>query len=143
MSAVWANVYAHPRLSIFIICETCAHGSPVQHERSWFATDNQESLQLFGPNGGTIIDISSVASTGRAPAMVVYAASKAAVDSVTRVLAAELAPKKIRVNALSPNCQDRLAEVIRKMACSTQQNRESIARWVALKIFVKYSGMLL
>ena len=34
--------------------------------------------------------------------MVVYAATKAAVDSVTRVLAAELAPKKIRVNTVAP-----------------------------------------
>ena len=62
----------------------------------------QESLKLFGPEGGSIINISSVASMGRAPAMVVYAASKAAVDSVTRILAAELAPKKIRVNTVAP-----------------------------------------
>jgi len=66
----------------------------------------RESLQLFGPNGGSVINISSVASTGRAPNMVVYAAAKAAVDSVTRVLAAELAPKKIRVNAVAPGATE-------------------------------------
>ncbi len=66
----------------------------------------RESLNLFGPNGGTIINISSIASTGRAPTMVVYAATKAAVDSVTRVLAAELAPKKIRVNTVAPGATE-------------------------------------
>jgi 3-oxoacyl-[acyl-carrier protein] reductase len=62
----------------------------------------QESLKLFGPGGGSIINISSLASTGRAPKMVVYAATKAALDSVTRILGAELAPKKIRVNTVAP-----------------------------------------
>jgi 3-oxoacyl-[acyl-carrier protein] reductase len=58
----------------------------------------RESLKLFGPDGGTIINIGASAGTGRAPTMAVYAATKAAVDSLTRVLAAELAPRKIRVN---------------------------------------------
>ena len=62
----------------------------------------QESLKFFGPEGGSIINISSIASTGRAPTMVVYAATKAALDSVTRVLGAELAPKRIRVNTVAP-----------------------------------------
>jgi 3-oxoacyl-[acyl-carrier protein] reductase len=62
----------------------------------------RESLELFGPDGGTIINISAIAGSGRAPAMVVYAATKGALDSVTRVLAAELAPKKIRVNSVAP-----------------------------------------
>ena len=66
----------------------------------------RESLQLFGADGGSVINISSVASTGRAPNMVVYAAAKAAVDSMTRVLAAELAPKKIRVNAVAPGATE-------------------------------------
>jgi len=38
--------------------------------------------------------------------MVVYAATKAAVDAVTRVLAAELAPKKIRVNTVAPGATE-------------------------------------
>jgi 3-oxoacyl-[acyl-carrier protein] reductase len=62
----------------------------------------RESLKLFGPSGGTIINISAIAGSGRAPNMAVYAATKGAVDSMTRVLAAELAPKKIRVNTVAP-----------------------------------------
>ncbi len=62
----------------------------------------RESLKLFGPSGGTVINIGAIASTGRTPNMVVYGATKAALDSLTRVLAAELAPKKIRVNTVAP-----------------------------------------
>ena len=62
----------------------------------------QEAAKHFGPAGGSVVNISSVASLGAMPGSVVYAATKAAVDSVTRVLAMELAPKKIRVNTVAP-----------------------------------------
>ncbi|MBW8865615.1 MAG: SDR family oxidoreductase, partial [Verrucomicrobia bacterium] len=52
--------------------------------------------------GGSIINISSLASTVPVPATSVYSATKGAVDAITRVLAAELGPKKIRVNAINP-----------------------------------------
>jgi 3-oxoacyl-[acyl-carrier protein] reductase len=62
----------------------------------------QEALNLFGPKGGSVINISSVSSEHPAPASVVYSASKSAVDSITRALAKELGPKKIRVNTIAP-----------------------------------------
>ena len=62
----------------------------------------KESLKLFGDNGGSIINIGSVASSMRMPNSAVYAASKAAVDAITGVLAKELGPRNIRVNAISP-----------------------------------------
>ena len=62
----------------------------------------QEAVKQFGPAGGSIINISSVASTARIPNTSVYSATKAAVDSVTRTLAAELGPRKIRVNSINP-----------------------------------------
>jgi 3-oxoacyl-[acyl-carrier protein] reductase len=62
----------------------------------------KEAVKYFGPNGGSIINISSIASVGYMPNSVIYAASKSAVDSVTRVTSIELAPKKIRVNSLAP-----------------------------------------
>jgi 3-oxoacyl-[acyl-carrier protein] reductase len=65
-------------------------------------TATQEAAKYFGPNGGSIINISSIASVGFMPNSVVYAASKSAVDSVTRVTSIELAPKKIRVNSIAP-----------------------------------------
>lgn len=65
-----------------------------------FAT--QAAVKAFGENGGTVINISSMASLAATPNGSVYSATKAAVDSVTRTLAAELGPKKIRVNSVLP-----------------------------------------
>jgi 3-oxoacyl-[acyl-carrier protein] reductase len=63
---------------------------------------SQEALKHFGPEGGSIINIGSVASTITPPLTSVYSASKAAVDAVTRTLAKELGPRRIRVNAINP-----------------------------------------
>jgi 3-oxoacyl-[acyl-carrier protein] reductase len=62
----------------------------------------QEAAKHFGADGGSVINVSSVASTSSLPMAAVYAGTKAAVDAVTRVLATELGPKKIRVNAINP-----------------------------------------
>jgi 3-oxoacyl-[acyl-carrier protein] reductase len=61
-----------------------------------------EAAKRFGPDGGSVINISSAATTVDIPTASVYTATKAAVDSLTRVLAKELGPRKIRVNAISP-----------------------------------------
>jgi 3-oxoacyl-[acyl-carrier protein] reductase len=63
---------------------------------------SREAMKYFGPDGGSVINISSVASKSATPAAVVYSATKGAVDTITRVLAKELGPKKIRVNAINP-----------------------------------------
>ena len=62
----------------------------------------QEAVKLFGPEGGSIINIGSTVSSLTPPATVVYTATKGAVDAVTHVLAKELGPKKIRVNSINP-----------------------------------------
>jgi 3-oxoacyl-[acyl-carrier protein] reductase len=62
----------------------------------------QEAVKHFGPSGGSIVNISSVAATSALPNASVYSATKAAVDAITRSLAQELGPRKIRVNAVSP-----------------------------------------
>ncbi|KAI8898591.1 short-chain dehydrogenase/reductase SDR [Globomyces pollinis-pini] len=53
-------------------------------------------------NGGAIINISSIVSKEGRPDISVYTMSKAAIDGLTRALASELAPRGIRVNAVSP-----------------------------------------
>jgi 3-oxoacyl-[acyl-carrier protein] reductase len=63
---------------------------------------SQEAVKQFGPEGGSIINISSVASTYGMPTSAVYASTKGALEALTRVLANELAPRKIRVNAIAP-----------------------------------------
>jgi 3-oxoacyl-[acyl-carrier protein] reductase len=62
----------------------------------------QEALKYFGSEGGSVINISSVASVNPPAMSVIYSATKGALDVVTRVLAKELAIKKIRVNSINP-----------------------------------------
>jgi len=61
----------------------------------------QEAVKHFG-TGGSVVNISSVVGKLALPGATVYSATKAAVDSITRTLSAELGPKKIRVNAVNP-----------------------------------------
>jgi 3-oxoacyl-[acyl-carrier protein] reductase len=63
---------------------------------------SREAVKSFGPTGGSIINISSLASTAALATASVYSATKAGVDAVTRTLAAELGPRKIRVNSINP-----------------------------------------
>lgn len=63
---------------------------------------SQEAAKHFGSTGGSIINISSLASTLAPPNTSVYSATKAAVDAVTKSLATELGPRKIRVNSINP-----------------------------------------
>jgi 3-oxoacyl-[acyl-carrier protein] reductase len=62
----------------------------------------QEAVKHFNPDGGSIINISSLVSTYGIADLSVYSATKSAVDSITRSLAKELAPRKIRVNSVNP-----------------------------------------
>jgi 3-oxoacyl-[acyl-carrier protein] reductase len=63
---------------------------------------SKEAVRHFDSAGGSIINISSSASTLTLPNTSVYSATKAAVDAVTRSLAKELGPRNIRVNSINP-----------------------------------------
>jgi 3-oxoacyl-[acyl-carrier protein] reductase len=67
---------------------------------------SKEAAKQFGPEGGSIINISSVVASYAIPGASVYSATKAAVDAVTRSLAKELGPRKIRVNSINPGMVD-------------------------------------
>ena len=62
----------------------------------------QAAVPLFPEAGGSIINIGSVVSETTPPATTIYNGTKGAVDAITRSLAKELGPKKIRVNAVNP-----------------------------------------
>jgi 3-oxoacyl-[acyl-carrier protein] reductase len=62
----------------------------------------QEAVKHFDPAGGSIINISSAVTSITPPNTSVYTATKGAVDAITRTLAKELGPRKIRVNAILP-----------------------------------------
>jgi len=61
----------------------------------------QAALKHIG-EGGSIINIGSVVSRTTPPTSSIYTGTKGAVDAITGVLARELGPKKIRVNAINP-----------------------------------------
>jgi 3-oxoacyl-[acyl-carrier protein] reductase len=62
----------------------------------------QEAVKHFGPAGGSVVNISSFVATAAPPKTSVYSGTKAAVNAITRSLAQELGPRKIRVNAVNP-----------------------------------------
>src|ERR1700745_1877788 len=62
----------------------------------------QEAIKHFDSAGGTIINISSAVTSLTPPTSAVYTGTKGAVDAITRTLAKELGPRKIRVNAINP-----------------------------------------
>jgi len=74
------------------------------HFRGAFFTV-QQAIPLMG-EGGSVILISSAGANRGFPMTSVYNAAKAAVRSLARTFAAELAPKGIRVNAISPGLTD-------------------------------------
>lgn len=62
----------------------------------------QEALKHFSADGGSVINVSSVAAYNPVPTASVYSGTKGALDTITQVLALELGPRKVRINTLSP-----------------------------------------
>ena len=60
------------------------------------------ALASFGPAGGDVVNVASISGLGPVPGLAVYAATKAAVVSVTMSASVE-APKGVRVHALCPD----------------------------------------
>ncbi|HTV92564.1 MAG TPA: glucose 1-dehydrogenase [Verrucomicrobiae bacterium] len=66
----------------------------------------QQAVAHFGDRGGRVINVSSVVSQLAPPNSSVYSGTKGALDTITRVLASELGPRNIRVNAINPGGVD-------------------------------------
>jgi 3-oxoacyl-[acyl-carrier protein] reductase len=66
----------------------------------------QEALNHFPAAGGSIVNISSIASESPVPNSSLYSATKGAIDTLTRALALELGPRNIRVNVVAPGYTD-------------------------------------
>lgn len=103
----------HGRIDILFVNAGVAHFAPIENVDEGFF-DREFAVNVRGayfviqnalsimPNGGAIILTGSTAGSSGAPAMSVYAATKAALRSFGRTLAAELAARNIRVNTVSP-----------------------------------------
>jgi len=84
----------------------------------------QEAVRHFNKNGGSIVNISSVVASSTPPDSVVYSATKGAVDAITKVLCKELAPRKIRVNAVNPGMIETEGVVSAKL------NKGDFRKWI-------------
>src|SRR5256885_8361919 len=62
----------------------------------------QEAIKRFGVDGGSIITLSSIVGSHPVAGALLYASTKGAIETLTKGLALELAPRKIRVNAIAP-----------------------------------------
>ena len=73
---------------------------------AWFITQAM-APSMLQRGSGVIVNLSSIAArNGGGPGATVYAAAKATIAAMTKGLAKELAPKGIRVNAVSPGTVD-------------------------------------
>lgn len=73
---------------------------------AWFITQ-AVAPEMVERSGGFIVNVSSIAArNGGGPGATIYSAAKAAISAITKGLAKELAPKGIRVNAVSPGTVD-------------------------------------
>jgi NAD(P)-dependent dehydrogenase (short-subunit alcohol dehydrogenase family) len=70
--------------------------------RGYFFCAQQAARQMLERGGGAIVNITSIHGFAGFPRHAAYAATKGAIIAFTRELAIELAPKRIRVNAIGP-----------------------------------------
>ncbi len=70
--------------------------------KGYFFCAQAVALKMFRKKRGVILNMSSVSGELALAGQSVYSATKGAVNSMTRVLAKELSPKGIRVNAIAP-----------------------------------------
>jgi len=70
--------------------------------RGQYFCSQQAARHMIKRGGGSVVNISSVHAFGALPGHSIYAATKGAIVSLTRELAIELIPHKIRVNAVAP-----------------------------------------
>jgi NAD(P)-dependent dehydrogenase (short-subunit alcohol dehydrogenase family) len=84
----------------------------------------QEALKQFPASGGSIINISSIASENPVPNSSLYSATKGAVDTLTMALAKELGPRNIRVNTVAP-----VTPTLRARGESGMSAASRLSRW--------------
>ena len=78
------------------------HQIMLTNVKSMFSLSREVVKSMIKNEGGSIINISSMASQYGIPKVIAYTASKGAIEAMTRAMAVELSPKGIRVNCIAP-----------------------------------------
>jgi 3-oxoacyl-[acyl-carrier protein] reductase len=85
---------------------------------------------MISKRSGKIVNLSSVSGTKGGRGQTNYAASKGAIDGLTRALAAELAPRRINVNAVAPGViETDMSEAVRELAGDEIKGRILLKRF--------------
>ena len=85
---------------------------------------------MTSQRSGAIVNLSSVAGDKGGRGQTNYAASKGAINAFTRALAVELAPRKVRVNAVAPGVIDtEMSAKVRELAGDAVLQRILLRRW--------------
>ena len=85
---------------------------------------------MISRRAGKIVNLSSVSGTKGGRGQTNYAASKGAIDGLTRALAAELAPRRITVNAVAPGViETDMSEAVRDLAGDEIRGRILLKRF--------------
>ena len=85
---------------------------------------------MMSRRSGQIVNLSSVAATKGGRGQANYAASKGAVEAMTRALAVELSPRKIRVNAVAPGViETSMSQQVRDLAGDEVKARILLTRY--------------
>jgi NAD(P)-dependent dehydrogenase (short-subunit alcohol dehydrogenase family) len=74
----------------------------LNNQTAMFSLTREVSNFMIANGSGAILNISSMASQYGLPGVIAYAASKSAIEGMTRSMAVELSPKGIRVNCIAP-----------------------------------------
>ena len=87
---------------------------------------------MMSKRSGKIVNLSSVSGIKGGRGQTNYAASKGAIDAMTRALAVELAPRRINVNAVAPGViETDMSQAVRDMAGDDVKNRILLRRFGA------------
>lgn len=98
---------------------------------SFFELVKHFSKRKYNDNGGSVVAISSISSRVGAKGLTAYSASKGALESAIRSMALELAPKKIRINAISPGMiRTQIYDGLKELVGKTDVESELLKRQI-------------
>ena len=101
------NAAANPYFGPMLDMDLPAFDKTVEvNIRGYFYTSQQAARAMRDRGGGAIVNVASINGRRPAPGQGVYSMTKAAILSMTEAMARELAPLKIRVNAVLPGLTD-------------------------------------